>query len=89
LRVQFSSDGWDDYLYWCDHDRDPHERINALIESARRTPFTGLGKPEPLKGDYSGWWSRRITREHRLVYAVEGKPGVDQRLIVLMCRQHY
>jgi toxin YoeB len=89
LRVQFSSDGWDDYLYWCNHDSDTHKRINALIESARRTPFAGLGKPEPLKGDYSGWRSRRITREHRLVYAVEGNPGVDQRLIILICRQHY
>lgn len=89
MRVQFSSDGWDDYLYWCDHDRDTHKRINELIESARRTPFAGLGKPEPLKGDYSGWRSRRITREHRLVYAVEGKPGVDQRLIILICRHHY
>lgn len=89
MRVQFSSDGWDDYLYWCHHDHDTHARINALIESARHTPFAGLGKPEPLKGDYAGWWSRRITREHRLVYAVEGKAGVDQRLIILACRHHY
>jgi toxin YoeB len=89
LRVQFSSDGWDDYLYWCTHDRDTHKRINALIESAWWTPFAGLGKPEPLKGDYADWGSRRITREHRLVYAVEGKPGVGQRLIILICRQHY
>ena len=89
MRVQFSSDGWDDYRYWCNHDRGTHERINELIESARRTPFAGLGKPEPLKGDYAGWWSRRITREHRLVYAIEGKPDVDQRIIILICRHHY
>ena len=89
MRVQFSTDGWDDYLYWCNHDRRTHERINELIESARRTPFAGLGKPEPLKGDYAGWWSRRITREHRLVYAVEGKPDVDQRIVILICRHHY
>ena len=89
MKILFSSDGWDDYLYWSNHDRDTHQRVNALIEDARRSPFKGLGKPEPLKGDYAGWWSRRITREHRLVYAIEGKPDVDQRIIILTCRHHY
>jgi toxin YoeB len=60
-----------------------------LIEDARRHPFTGLGKPEALKGDLSGWWSRRITGEHRLVYRVQGRRGEDQRMEVIQCRSHY
>jgi toxin YoeB len=73
LRVHFTDHGWDDYLYWCQHDAQTHERLNELIENIRRTAFTGIGKPERLKGDYAGFWSRRITGEHRLVYTVEGK----------------
>ena len=89
MRVHFTDDGWDDYLYWARHDRDIHERLNALIEDARRTPFKGIGKPEPLKGDLAGFWSRRITGEHRLVYAVDGTKGKDQRLTIVQCRYHY
>lgn len=89
MRVYFSDNGWDDYLYWFNHDIDTLRRLNELIENARRTPFQGVGKPEPLKGDLAGFWSRRITREHRLVYAVEGKPGDDQRIVIVQCRHHY
>ena len=60
------------------------DKINRLIEECRRHPFDGIGKPEPLKGDYSGWWSRRIDREHRLVYRVEG-----DTLLIAQCRYHY
>lgn len=88
MRVHFTDNGWDDYLYWSNHDVDAHSRVNELIESIRRTPFQGIGKPEPLKGDLAGYWSRRITREQRLVYVVEGK-GDDQRVTVAMCRYHY
>ena len=88
MRVHFTDNGWDDYLYWCRHDKDVHERLNTLIENARRTPFEGIGKPEALKGDLSGFWSRRITGEHRLVYAVEGK-SKDQRITIAQCRYHY
>ena len=88
MRVHFTDDGWDDYLYWCRHDGDVLSRLNELIENARRTPFTGIGKPEALKGDYAGCWSRRITREHRLVYLVEGKQ-LDQRITIIACRFHY
>jgi toxin YoeB len=63
-------------------------RVNALIEECRRHPFTGIGKPEGLKGDLSGWWSRRITSEHRLVYRVTGS-GTDQTLEIAQCRFHY
>jgi toxin YoeB len=88
LRVHFTDNGWDDYLYWCSHDRQVHARLNELIENARQTPFRGLGKPEPLKGDLAGFWSRRITAEHRLIYAVEGKDAA-QCIIVVQCRYHY
>jgi len=76
--------GWEDYLYWQEHDRKALKRINEIIRDTLRTPFTGIGKPEPLKGNYAGWWSRRITQDHRLVYRVE--PGV---LVIMQCRFHY
>jgi toxin YoeB len=65
VRVYFGADGWDDYLYWGRSDANVHRRLNELIEDARRQPFVGLGKPEALRGDLSGWWSRRITAEHQ------------------------
>lgn len=89
MRVHFTDNGWDDYLYWCNHDGETLERLNKLVESIRRTPFKGIGKPEPLKGDLADFWSRRITGEHRLIYTVEGKSGIDQRITVAMCRYHY
>jgi len=67
----FSDDAWDDYLYWQNNDRKIVERINKLIQEVKREPFSGLGKPEPLKHALSGFWSRRITDEHRMVYRVE------------------
>ena len=88
MRVHFTDNGWADYRYWCDNDRDVNNRVNQLIEDARRTPFTGLGKPEPLRGNLHGFWSRRITGEHRLVYTIEGK-GDAQCIIVVQCRYHY
>jgi toxin YoeB len=63
-------------------------KINELIRDVRRSPFKGLGKPEPLKGELAGWWSRRITREHRLVYRAAGT-GEDQRIEIASCRLHY
>ena len=87
MRGHFIDHGWDDYRDWSHHDADTHARINALIENARRTPFNGLGRPGPLKGDLAGFWSRRITGERRLVYAVEGK-GDDQCIIAVQCRYH-
>lgn len=89
MRVHFSDHGWEDYLHWVSHDADTHARINELIENARRTPFSGIGKPEPLKRDLAGFWSRRITGEHRLVYTVEGKGREQQCIIIVQCRYHY
>jgi len=76
--------GWSDYLHWQEHDRKVLARINELIRDTMREPFSGIGKPEPLKSNLKGWWSRRITAEHRLVYKVE-----DKTLIILQCRFHY
>ncbi len=84
MKLVFHETAWDDYLFWQATDRKLLERVNALIKETSRTPFTGTGKPEPLRGELSGWWSRRITREHRLVYRVEG----DQ-LRIAQCRLHY
>ena len=88
MRVHFTDLGWEDYLWWSATDPEIHARINDLIEDIRRTSFKGLGKPEPLKGNLVGFWSRRITREHRLVYAVEGK-GENQHVAIAACRYHY
>ncbi len=88
MRVIFSSRGWSQYLQWQQEDAKTLERLNGLIEECMRHPFRGTGKPEPLGGNLSGWWSRRIDREHRLVYRVTGK-GDAQALEVAQCRYHY
>ncbi|MGV7208460.1 Txe/YoeB family addiction module toxin [Oxalobacteraceae bacterium A2-2] len=82
--LAWSDIAWDDYLHWQKEDLDKAEKINALLEECMRTPFKGTGKPEPLKGNLTGYWSRRIDREHRLVYLVE-----DGVVYVAQCRHHY
>lgn len=82
--VSWTDHAWDDYLWWQNEDSRIVEAINGLIEECRRHPFTGTGKPEPLKGDLTGLWSRRITREHRLVYLPENKA-----IYIVSCRFHY
>jgi toxin YoeB len=79
---------WEDYHEWRGTDERVFERLNELIKECQRTPFKGTGKPEPLKGDFKGWWSRRITGADRLVYRVQGQ-GSDQRLEIAQCRFHY
>lgn len=88
MRVHFTDHGWEDYLHWASNDADTLKRVNEIIQDIRRSPFQGIGKPEPLKGPLQGYWSRRITKEHRLVYGVAGA-GNDQRVVVLQCRYHY
>ena len=88
MKIVFSAHGWDDYLHWVEADSRILKRLNALIEECRRSPFRGTGKPEPLRGDLQGWWSRRLTHEDRLVYRIAGK-GDDQRLEIAQCRMHY
>ena len=86
MRLLWSDEAWEDYLYWQQTDRKVLQAINDLIRDIRRDPFKGLGKPEPLKHDLSGWWSRRITREHRLVYRMSGKNA--ELLEIIQCRHH-
>ena len=87
MKIAFSSRAWEEYQFWISQP-DTLARLNALIRECMRTPFTGTGKPEPLRGDFQGWWSRRITIEHRLVYRITGKPP-DQALEIAQCRFHY
>jgi len=84
MRLMWLEGGWEDYLYWQQHDRKVLKRVNDLIKDALRNHFTGIGKPEPLKGNLRGWWSRRITHEHRLVYRVD-----SEMFIIMQCRFHY
>jgi toxin YoeB len=84
VKISFTSHAWADYTYWAESDRKMIKRINKLIVDTTRDPFKGIGKPEPLKGDLSGYWSRRIDDTHRLVY----KP-TDDELIIVQARYHY
>lgn len=84
MKLAFTSNGWEDYLWFQQNDRKLLKRINELIRSAIRTPAEGIGKPERLKSNLTGCWSRRINSEHRLVYQV-----TDDSLIVIACRFHY
>ncbi|WP_435368508.1 Txe/YoeB family addiction module toxin [Sphingomonas faeni] len=86
--IVFRGDAWRDYVDWQRTDAKVLERINALITECARDPFRGTGRPEPLRQNLTGWWSRRITGEHRLVYRVRGS-GDAQALEVLSCRYHY
>jgi toxin YoeB len=84
LKLIFAEQAWEDYLYWQQHDRKLLERINILIREIQRQPFSGIGKPEPLKHALAGYWSRRIDREHRIVYKV-----VEGSLLIAQLRYHY
>ena len=88
MKLSWTAAGWDGYLYWQQTDKAVLGKINDLIRDALRNPFTGLGKPEPLRENLKGWWSRRITGEHRLVYRVIGT-GDLQELEIAQCRYHY
>ncbi|MFI0478884.1 MAG: Txe/YoeB family addiction module toxin [Candidatus Rhabdochlamydia sp.] len=86
FKVAFTLIGWSDYLYWQEHNARQVKRINRLIQDCSRTPYEGIGKPEALKFDMSGCWSRRIDQEHRLIYRVEVESDILQ---ILSCRTHY
>ncbi|WP_447635865.1 Txe/YoeB family addiction module toxin [Flavobacterium microcysteis] len=85
----FTTEGWEDFEHWMDNDPEISNKIRVLLKNIKQDPFKGLGKPEPLKYDLKGYWSRRITGEDRLVYKVSGTKGVDQRCIIIQCRFHY
>jgi toxin YoeB len=82
--ISFTPSGWQDYQYWFTQDKKTLSRINKLVNESIREPFIGTGKPEPLKENYAGYWSRRIDKQHRLVYAVS-----DNEITVIACRFHY
>lgn len=82
--LKFSAAAWEDYLYWQSHDKKTLKRVNELIKVSLRTPYEGIGKPEPLKGNLSGWWSRRITETDRFVYKWEA-----ETLLIAQLRYHY
>jgi toxin YoeB len=84
VKLVFSENAWDDYLYWQRTDRKILEKINTLIKEVQRAPFEGIGKPEPLKHGFPGYWSRRINSEHRMVYKVDG-----DSLCIAQLRYHY
>jgi toxin YoeB len=84
MTVSFAKSAFADYKAWATEDKKIYDRINALIQDIARSPFSGLGKPEPLKYDLAGYWSRRINREHRLVYKVK-----DDMIFIAGCKFHY
>jgi len=84
MKKVWENSAWDDYLYWQNTDRKMLNKVNELIKSCERTPFSGIGKPEPLKENLKGYWSRRIDNTHRLIYKVEG-----DTIIISQCRFHY
>lgn len=84
MPIVFEPEAWEDYLYWLETDKSMLRKLNTLIKATAKSPYDGIGKPETLKGDLSGFWSRRIDKEHRLVYAVR-----EKRLHIIQCRFHY
>jgi toxin YoeB len=88
VRLVWASDAWADYLFWQETDPKVLHDINTLIANIAGDPFQGLGRPEPLWREFDGWWSRRINREHRLVYRV-ARTGDDQSIEIIACRYHY
>lgn len=85
MRIDFTETGWRDYLYWQGEDKKTLKRINQLIQDIERNGYEGIGKPEPLRGDLSGWWSRRIDDKNRLVYRLRD----DNVLVIVQCCGHY
>ena len=84
MPIKFADAAWEDYLYWQGNDKATLKRIHVLLNDIRRSPFAGIGKPEPLRHNFSGFWSRRIDEEHRLVYTLDG-----DCVVVVQCRYHY
>ncbi len=84
MNITYTADAWEQYLYWLENDKEIFQRLNTLIKDGKRSPFKGIGKPEPLKANYKGYWSRRINNEHRLIYAIS-----NNVLVIVQCRFHY
>lgn len=84
MSLLWTDDAWEDYVYWQSHDRKNLKRVNQIVRDIQRSPYEGIGKPEPLKGDLSGWWSRRIDERNRVVYRLKGDSTE-----IAQCRGHY
>lgn len=84
MKLVWADEAWEDYLWWKAKDPRVHKRINRLVEAISKDPFRGIGKPEPLKHKWAGYWSRRVTEEHRLVYKV-----AQGKILIAACRYHY
>lgn len=89
MKIEFTELAWEDFEYWSINDKTIVIKIIEMLKSIRRTPFQGIGKPEPLKYEFKGCWSRRINKEHRLIYKIERLSNSGQKCIVLQCRYHY
>ena len=89
MKIEFTRNAWEDFEYWIETDSDIVVKIKELIKSIKENPFKGIGKPEPLKYGLKGFWSRRLTQEHRLVYKMSGKKGLDYKCSIIQCRFHY
>ncbi len=89
MKIVFTQNAWEDLSYWMDHDMKLLKKVKDLITDIMKSPFHGIGKPEPLKHQLRGCWSRRINQEHRLIYQITGSNKDDQLCIVLQCRFHY
>ena len=89
MNFEFTENALEDFEYWLQTDPSIVQKIKELLNDIKRNSFQGIGKPEPLKHDLKGFWSRRITSEHRLVYKIEGTKGKTQKCFILQCRFHY
>jgi toxin YoeB len=89
MDIEFTLSAWKQFEYWIDYDQDMVKKIKELLKAIRQNPFKGIGKPEPLRHGLKGYWSRRISHEHRLVYKVTGDKGADQKCTIIQCRFHY
>ncbi|MDQ3141910.1 MAG: Txe/YoeB family addiction module toxin [Bacteroidota bacterium] len=89
MNIEFTNIAWDDFCYWTENNEEIVLKIQELINIIRKDPFKGIGKPDPLKFGLKGFWSRRISGEHRLVYRITGTKSVDQRCTIIQCRFHF
>ncbi|MES2418088.1 MAG: Txe/YoeB family addiction module toxin [Bacteroidota bacterium] len=89
MNIEFTPNSWAGFNYWQETDIEIFNKIKELIKNIQKEPFKGIGKPEPLKFGLKGYWSRRITGEHRLVYRIDGTKGKDQKCMIIQCRYHY
>ncbi|GHV87893.1 hypothetical protein AGMMS50267_02530 [Spirochaetia bacterium] len=89
MNKKFTDEAWDDYQYWIENDKKQLKRINALIKDIDRNPHDGIGKPEPLKANLQGYWSRRIDTEHRIVYTLDQRSNEENQIVYISFRYHY